>query len=260
MSTEALANRLLDLLPTLFECTPAPHEGVRVRTPLLFPDGGVIDVFVVERDGSYTLTDFGDAGGWLGLQTVSQQLTEKQRSLMKDTCQTLGIELKGETLVLRRVLAAGIADAVLRVAQAEARVADLWFTMRQVLGESTADEVNEWLLMRQFQVDRRVPIVGKSSRKWTIDFKTRTPTKESLVFLLSTGTRGATKRVVEHVVTGFHDLRNASVESSGVAYVSLFDDTVDVWRNEDFALAESLSEVARWSRPDEFAELLTSPA
>ena len=27
-------------LPPLFTCAPAPHEGVRVRTPFLYPDGG----------------------------------------------------------------------------------------------------------------------------------------------------------------------------------------------------------------------------
>ncbi|MCY4576610.1 MAG: DUF1828 domain-containing protein [Chloroflexi bacterium] len=258
MSTEELAIRLSDLLPTLFECTPAPQEGVRVRTPLLFPDGGVIDVFVLERNATYTLTDFGDAAGWLGLQTVSQQRSQKQRLLMKDTCQTLGIELRGETLVLQGVPTDGLADAVLRLAQAEARVADLWFTMRQIPGESTADEINDWLLMRQFEVDRRIPIAGKSSRMWTIDFRTRTPNKESLVFLLSTGTRGATRRIVEHVVAGFHDLRSSSLAGTNVSYVSLFDDTVDIWRDEDFGLAESLSDIARWSRPDELAELLES--
>ena len=36
---------------SLFVCSPAPQEGVRVRTPLLYPDGGVVDVFVLERNG-----------------------------------------------------------------------------------------------------------------------------------------------------------------------------------------------------------------
>ena len=66
MNVDALCERLSTSLPPLFECAPAPREGVRVRTPLLFPDGGVIDVFVLERGGASSrntgyLTDFGDA-------------------------------------------------------------------------------------------------------------------------------------------------------------------------------------------------------
>ena len=59
-------------MPPLFVCSPAPQEGVRVRTPMLYPDGGVVDVFVLDSKGSYIVTDFGDALGWLGLQSTSQ--------------------------------------------------------------------------------------------------------------------------------------------------------------------------------------------
>ena len=47
----------------LFECAPAAREGVRVRTPFMYPDGGMIDVFVLSRDGRLQITDFGEALG-----------------------------------------------------------------------------------------------------------------------------------------------------------------------------------------------------
>jgi hypothetical protein len=33
---------------------------------------------------------------------------------------------------------------------------------------------------------------------------------------------------------------------------------MDVWSAEDFKLVEDLSAITRWSRPDEFAELLAA--
>jgi hypothetical protein len=36
--------------------------------------------------------------------------------------------------------------------------------------------------------------------------------------------------------------------------------TADVWADEDFRLVESLSTVRRWSRPDEFEEVLLEAA
>jgi hypothetical protein len=34
------------------------------------------------------------------------------------------------------------------------------------------------------------------------------------------------------------------------------DDTMDVWSAEDFKLVQDLSAIARWSNPDELADLL----
>jgi hypothetical protein len=41
-------------------------------------------------------------------------------------------------------------------------------------------------------------------------------------------------------------------------FISLFDDELDVWAPEHFGLVEDVSEIAYWSRKDEFAELLIS--
>ena len=51
MNNDELCLAIGESLPTLFECTPAPQEGVRVRTPLMYPDGGMVDVFVLEQSG-----------------------------------------------------------------------------------------------------------------------------------------------------------------------------------------------------------------
>ena len=52
MNAHELCVSLGKSLPALFECTPAPRDGVRVHTPLMYPDGGMVDVFVVEQSAS----------------------------------------------------------------------------------------------------------------------------------------------------------------------------------------------------------------
>ena len=52
MNSIELCASIGNSLPALFECSAAPREGVRVRTPLMYPDGGIVDVFVLERHGS----------------------------------------------------------------------------------------------------------------------------------------------------------------------------------------------------------------
>ncbi len=243
-------------LPPLFVCTPAPQGGARVRTPMLFPDGGVVDVFVLEQGSGYIVTDLGDTIGWLGVQSVSRQRSPKQQMLIEDVCQTLRVELFHDQLVLRSVQRATIGESVMRLAQAAVRVSDVWFTFRSQTLQSTADEVDEWLQEKQIPFQRRVTKQGRSERPWTVDFETQTDNRTSLVFLLSTGSRGAVHRLTEHVVTGCMDLSHLRATQTGLAFISLFDDTHDVWLPEDFNLVREISETARWSRPDEFEILL----
>ena len=67
---------------------------------------------------------------------------------------------------------------------------------------------------------------------------------------------GGARRVAEHVVAAWHDLSQFRVGPQAARFVSLFDDTSDVWSEDDFRLVESLSDISRWTRPDEFIELL----
>ena len=243
-------------LPSLFVCSPAPQEGVWVRTPLLYPDGGVVDVFVLERGNGYTVTDFGDALGWLGLQSTSRRFSSKQQLLVADVCQTLRIEQFQGQLVLRQVTKDTLGESVLRMAQAVVRVSDLWFTLRNQSLQTTAEEVDEWLREKQIPFERQTRRQGRSMQNWTVDFETRTDKQTSLVFLLSTGSRGATRRLTEHVLSGCVDPSHLKANQPTLAFVSLFDDTEDLWRPEDFNLVNEHSEIARWSRPDEFELLL----
>ncbi len=258
MSMNELCASLERTLPPLFTCSPAPHDGVRVRTPLLYPDGGVVDVFVLERGQRYTVTDFGDAQGWLWLQSASRRLSPRQELLVQDVCQTLRIEHLNNQLVLRTVTEDTLAESVLRVAQGIVRVADLWFTLRSQSLQAAEDEVDEWLREKRIPFERQVTRPGRSARDWTVNFETQTDNRTSLIFLLSTGSRGAVRRITEHVLAGCVDLSHLRTNQPNLAFVSLFDDTVDVWRPEDFQLVEEHSEIARWSAPDEFEQMLTA--
>ena len=245
-------------LSPLFECSPAPMEGVRVRTPMMYPDGGIVDVFVLERSDEFTVTDFGDTLGWLHLQSVSRNRTRRQELLIEDVCQTLGVELSRGQLLLRNINTEELGEAVIRLGQAVVRVSDVWFTMRSQSFQTTADEVAEWLNERQIPHERGVRERGRSNQDWAIDFRTET-NRTSLVFLLGTGTRGATRRITEHVLAGCVDLSHLRMSKPDLTFVSLFDDTQDVWREQDFRLVADHSEIAYWSRPDTLERILTAP-
>lgn len=240
----------------LFECLPV-NGRTRIRTPYLYPDGDVIDVFLTEDDFPTTLTDFGDTLGWLWTQTVSSRRTSRQQRLIEDVCLTHGVELYRGMLMVRVRRPELLSEAVVRLSQAALRVSDLWFTFRSQTAASINDEVEEFLLGRDIRFDRGERLVGRSGRTWSVDFHTRTAERSALVNVLSTGSNASARRMAEHTLATWHDLSNLRIAIEGMRFVSLFDDELDVWTPEDFGLVEQVSEVAYWSRKDEFAELLT---
>ena len=113
-------------LPELFSCSAAPEGAVRVRTPITYPDGGLVDIFIVADGTGATVTDFGEAFGWVRTQTQSGRRSSVDDRLVADACQTLGVTLDGGQLTLRPETSEALADAVLRVAQTATRICDRW--------------------------------------------------------------------------------------------------------------------------------------
>jgi hypothetical protein len=248
---EAIAERMRGL----FSCTPV-KEYVRIRTPFLYPDGDVIDLFLKESQETPTLTDLGETLRWLRGQSISQRRSAKQQQLIEDVCLTHGVEHYRGMLMLRLRPGDELASAVTRLAQAASRVADIWFTLRARAVESATDEVADFLGEHVIAFERGERLPGRSGRTWTVDFHTRTPCRSSLIYVLSTGSRGAARGLVEHVVTAWYDLSHLKLGPEARRFVSLFDDTMDVWTEEDFRLVGDLSDVSRWSRPDDLIPLL----
>jgi hypothetical protein len=255
--TPSTCRELSDGLGTLFVCSEV-RGYTRIRTPFLYPDGDVIDVFLDERDGAVTVTDMGETVRWLRMQSLSPRRSPKQARLVEDVCLNHGLELYRGMLQARVRPEEGLAPVVLRVAQGALRVADIWFTMRTRSVELITEEVEAFLSERQVTFERDQSLTGRSGRTWRPDFHTRTAKRSGLVYVLSTGSRAAARSVSEHVLAAWYDLSNLGVGPEGLRFVSLFDDTMDIWSDEDFKLVDKLSVISRWSRPDEFYEVLAA--
>lgn len=243
----------------LFSCIPH-RDDCRIRTPYLYPDGDNIDLFCKTEGDVITVSDLGETLRWLRMQTLSPRRSPKQNVLIADACLTHGVELYKGMLLARCRQGESLAAVALRVAQAALRVSDLWFTFRTRAVESITDEVADLLTERQFPFGRAERLAGRSGRAWTPDFHVRVPAQSSLVYVLSTGSRSAARSVAEHVLAAWYDLNHLAAGPEALRFVSLFDDTADVWTQEDFRLVEPLSTIARWSEPDRFVEVLAEAA
>lgn len=244
-------------LGELFSCAIV-NGYTRVRTPFLYPDGDVIDLFVQEQHGVFTVTDLGETLRWLKMQSLSAKRSPRQQKLIEDVTLNHGLELFRGMLVARARTRDELSTVIVRVAQGALRVADIWFTMRTRAVESVTDEVEQFLTDNVVPFERSPQFPGRSGRLWRPDFHTRTPNRSALVYVLSTGSRAAARAVSEHVLASCYDLSNLRVGPEALRFVSLFDDTMDVWSDQDFNLLRDLSVITRWSRPDEFYQSIAA--
>lgn len=243
----------------LFRCAEVGRY-IRIRTPFMYPDGDYIDIFWENRAGdeTVTLSDLGETVRWLKMQASTLKRSPKQNQLILDVCLTHGVEFFKGMFQVRYRPGDNLAMAVTRLSQAALRASDIWFTFRTRVAESVTDEVAEFLGERQIDFDRNVSLPGRSGQKWQVDFHARARERSSLIHVLSTGSRGATGRIKDHVVAMWLDQSHLKVGPERLNFISLFDDTSDVWSAEDFRQLEDLSAIARWSQPDELAQLLTA--
>ena len=241
----------------LFWCSPV-NGYTRIRTPYLYPDGDIIDLFLKQAGDSSTVTDLGETLRWLRMQSIAQRRSPRQNQLIEDVCMNHGVEFFRGMLMVRVKPSGDLGSAITRLAQAALRVSDLWFTMRTRAVESLGDEVGSLLEERKIAFQRSERLPGRSGRTWTVDFHVRRPRRSALMCVLSTASRAAARGIVEHVTSEWHDLAHLKLGPEALDFVSLFDDTMDVWSQEDFKLVGDLSEVAFWSKPEDLLETLAA--
>lgn len=241
----------------LFRCSEQ-GEYQRIRTPFLYPDGDNIDVFCKVEDDRVRVSDLSETTGWLRMQSPGLRRSPKQKQFIEDACMTHGIEFHQGMLQAWCRPGEELAQAVTRVAQAALRVSDLWFTFRARAVRNIADDVAGFLNEREIEFDRAERLAGRSGRMWTIDFQIRNERRSSLVQVLTTVDRKTAHRVCEHVLAAWCDLKHHAARPTGPTFVSLFDDTANVWTDENYKLVELESTVSRWSCRNEFASVLAA--
>ena len=249
---EQLAGRIGEL----FSCSTM-NGYTRIRTPYLYPDGDVIDLFLSQEKGEMTLTDLGETLRWLRSQSIAQRRSPKQTQLVQDICVNHGVEQFRGMLMVRVKHSDNLSSDLTRLAQAAVRVSDLWFTMRTRAVETITDEVRDFLEVRKIPFEHGETLPGRSGRIWTVDFHIRQPRRSALMCVLSTASRAAARGISERVTAEWQDLSHFKVGPEALAFVSLIDDSADVWSPEDLRLVGELSQVAFWSKPDELIERLS---
>jgi hypothetical protein len=80
------------------------------------------------------------------------------------------------------------------------------------------------------------------------------------VYTLSTESHAVAKQITDRVVAAFFDLTDTQDESGGLKFISLIDDSTDIWEPEDLARLQPLSDIAVWSNKDDLQRKISEAA
>ena len=122
-----MVRELQDSLSDAFKFSEAPGGAVRLRTPLTYPDGTLIDLFLIARDdGAVVVTDHGETTGWLQMRS-DKSITRSQTDSMARICQSLYVSREEGGVLAISEDHRSLAESVARVVQAAVLISHVEF-------------------------------------------------------------------------------------------------------------------------------------
>ncbi|MFP5459894.1 MAG: DUF1828 domain-containing protein [Bacteriovoracia bacterium] len=235
------------------ECDVVKSGAVRLMTPFSYPDGSNIDVFVKTSEplfGKVELSDLGQTVDWLGDFHIDPNKTQKRRQLVSDVCRTLGVNFDGWQLKSDPVAVEEITQAMVALAQACIRVADLMYTHRLQANSVLKDEVEEFISDLELPYETDPKIEGVKGKLITLDFRVKGRARDSLVLLLARGSHVS----ATEVFTRWYDVRNTDAQ-----FLTIYDDTRDAQIREiDESRIEDFSLILPWQDRRSIGKLLVA--
>ncbi len=216
---------------------------MRLETAFTYPDGSQVDVFVADEGPLIPmrrLTDFGNTSAWLLDLQVKPWLSSKRKQLLEQALASLGVRQNGGALDLEIPGPEALMDGVVRLSQACIRMADLHYTRRSSLtapmGETLEDIFNDSELVYESDPD----FTGRFGKPVKVDYCVHGARKTSLVMAIATANASVAHAKANEVLRVWYDL---DMPERTEARVSIFDDSVDVYREEDLARLRDFSDL-----------------
>lgn len=240
-------------MPPLYECQEQEGRLV-ILTPIEYPDGDYVELFVIPEDGGFVLTDLAETIATLASYNLNLKSSTKRFKLFQHILKIHNVHYFEGSLRIPLKQEKDLPQALMRLTQAILQVSDLLFTMRYGAGTSFREEVEEYLFEREIRYESNYKVVGRSGQTYPIDFyvERRSPV---LIQTLSSGSSGYAEALVSKTVRMWYDISRID---GRYRYSSVLDDSTDVWKPPAFEILSDLSSVIVWSERDKLIELIAS--
>lgn len=236
-----------------------PRRGpVRIETAFLYPDGGSIDLFLVEDEDLFRalrLSDLGQTMSWLFDVQVKPWLSRKRQGFIDDALRLYRVEQHGGQLVRPLAALDDLVPAIVALGQACVRVADLVFTKRSSMATVFTEQVEEVLVDVEVPYTPNVELEGRYGRPVRVDFLAEGRTAKSAILTLSSGNASQAHVVANELFQRWYTL---DVPTRNEQRITILDDRTDVYRPDDIQRLGDLSQVVYFSDRQMLSDLLAA--
>lgn len=231
---------------------------VRLETAFLYPDGSSVDLFVVEQGGLFPttrLTDLGQTMAWLLDVQVKPWLSKKRQAFLEDAIRLYRVEQRGGELMKPLESIDELPAGVVALGQACVRVSDLMFTKRSSMTTAFAEQVEEVLADIEYPYVQNAELEGRFGKVVRVDFLVSGPRLASALLGLSSGNASQAHVAATEVFRRWYDL---DVPKRTEQRVTVLDDSVDVYRDDDIQRLRDVSDVIAVSDRQALSDLLAA--
>ena len=241
----------------------ARGELVQITTPYLLPDNDCVTLYCRIEGDAIRVTDLGETCHcWLATEMLAVSDPPNLDETIDQICADLGVEhVHGEIFVSFSPNGSwtnSLAGVVARVTNAVIRVSDLWYTFRPKPSRTVNADVADFLRTRGIAFTRSETHKGCSGDEIAVTFSVDAGEVRSLIMVLDAGIPSLSEIMVESAVKQWMELKHLTKSNGHIQFVTLFDDTSDLWSEKHYQKLKPLSVVAKWSDPENLVKILTA--
>ena len=222
-----------------------PRGHYRIETGFLYPDGSSVDLFLLATatDAPHgtplVVSDLGQTTAWLLNVQVKPWLSKKRKALIEDVLRIYSASQVGGSFQISVNDTSKIEQAIIMLGQACLRIADLNYTRRANLQTTFSEEFEELLADINAPFEQNVALTGKFGDV-RVDYRVTGAKTTSLLLIWSSGSASAAHAIGNEIFRKWHDL---DIPTRIEQRVTVFDDRVDIYRDEDIKRIEEYSAI-----------------
>lgn len=227
---------------------------IRVQTDFRYPEGSYVDLFLLDN-GLFPherLSDLGNTYSWLADLQIRPWESKKRLQFVQDVVNSLDVEIVGGALETRVTELSALPSAISRLGQACLRVADLMYTRRSSLLVPVAEEVEEILVDIGVDYETDAELAGIYGTMVKVDFLVATQRNPTAILTWASTNPSQGHQIGNEIFRRWYDLR----ENPTADRVTIYDDRVAAYRDEDLKRLADLSEIVGLSERGRIVELL----
>jgi hypothetical protein len=249
---EQLVSQYVRTLGEQFACGMS-NGSVWLVSPYTFSDGDLIGISVLPlHDGRLRVSDLGETLRHLANYDFDPLATPKGQYVIAEILKQHHVDLD-RGMITRIAASEEVGQAIQDVLTASFKIAQLIFLARHYRPATFDEEVAAFLASRQFDFRPRADEIGRSGKKYTVDFVVQGRTKHSLLQALSPASPSGVYSSVNATVRMWLDL-----PANGHRNLTLLNDRQIGWKSADVNILSQVSDVFLWSQHgDGFLEILT---